>query len=486
MTTKAPSAKAPHTLARRLALTLAALLLLVAALAVASTFALRSIDRTLNDALRQYDHLRLYFDIGVDITRARTLVSLGSRYRRQAQLRTQAAVIRIQNSSDPPADGDAIIATLLEAEEMLEALERNGNLYPIMAKLDTAVNQISQQIQNTTESIAVIEAARQRQAQRGLLIVVIGAVLAVAAVAILGFLLYRKIMDPLRQLQRGVERVRGGALDHRLEPTGDRELVELAQRFNDMTAELESFYHDLEEKVRTQSQQLAQSERLASVGHLAAGVAHEINNPLGIIVGEVELAKHRAGASDQELLERIMEQAMRCKRMTRRLLSLATVKSGLHEEVAVLDFVAMQIERAQTLPQAEGKRLSLDAERIVKSTSVNTDPDLAGQVLSNLLSNACEASSEGDSIVVEVRESATEVSMAVVDEGRGLSEAERAKVFEPFYTSKRGVASGGSGLGLAISYAIVETLQGRLSVTSDGPGKGCRFELSLPKYQSIK
>lgn len=467
------------TLGRRLTLTLAGSLLFIAALAVVATLAIQSINRNLTGALTQYDRLRLYFDLGVDITRARTLAALGSEQRDQALLRTQAAVIRLRDSEARPPESEKLLETLLEAERRLSRADDTTPAITIVSRLDVALNQISRKIRSTTDAINRIEQNRQRQSETGMLVVIGGASLAVIAVALLGVLLYRRIMKPLHQLQQGVERVRGGALDYRLVPTGDRELADLADRFNDMTRELETLYHDLETKVRTQSRQLAQSERLASVGHLAAGVAHEINNPLGIIVGEIELAQHQ-NQGDPRLLELVMEQAMRCKRMTQRLLSLASIKAGQRRDVDVVAFAERQVQRASKLPQAEGLTIRVDAKQVAGDLTMHTDPDLAGQVVSNLLSNACEASTPGNDIILIVSTDQQHVHLTVRDQGCGMTQEQLRNIFEPFYTSKRGVASGGHGLGLSISHAIVETLGGQITATSDGPGQGSRFTLSLP------
>lgn len=522
-TTPAAAGRRRGSLARRLTLTSLAILAVLALFAAAAELAVRSINRDLGDALAQYAHLRLYYDVGVEVTRARVLAQQGDVSRDAALLRVQAALLRLRevairtNNSAQEADAQRQLADRLEAAQQLLLTppapgsapgsgsesdrpivqspdhQISGTSGGVVAKLDGALNVIAGLTQQTTAAIDRIEAKRRAESSIAAVVLIVAALLAAAAAAGLGVLQHRRIMRPLRELERGVEQVRSGDLAHRLTPAGDRELADLAGRFNDMTAELEALYRDLDQKVRTQSRQLARSERLASVGHLAAGVAHEINNPLGIIVAEVELAQRRltqhmhdsgaaqaaADASELAMLDEILEQAMRCKRMTQRLLSLASVEAGVRRRVSARQLAVDAAELARSLPQARDKRVILT--RPEAAVELSTDSALVGQVLLNLLTNALEATPAGTGRVqFSVRAEPGRVCFEVKDNGRGLDEAELTKVFEPFYTSKRGAAAGGSGLGLSISHAIVESLGGMLTAASQGPGCGSTFTLLLP------
>ena len=148
--------------------------------------------------------------------------------------------------------------------------------------------------------------------------------------------------------------------------------------------------------------------------------------------------------------------------------------------VVDVDIVAHNFEElARSLPQARDKRVILT--RPEAAVELSTDSALVGQVLLNLLTNALEATPAGTGRVqFSVRAEPGRVCFEVKDNGRGLDEAELTKVFEPFYTSKRGAAAGGSGLGLSISHAIVESLGGMLTAASQGPGCGSTFTLLLP------
>ncbi len=237
-----------------------------------------------------------------------------------------------------------------------------------------------------------------------------------------------------------------------------------------------------------------QSERLASVGYLAAGVAHEINNPLGIITGHAELAlrglKHGADApavqQTMQSLQVICEESFRCKEIIRKLLTLAKpVPGGAagRERLALAQSVQEVVEMVQGLPVCQGRKLKVEAAG-AGATTVLANPSEMRQVILNLVSNALQATAgmnEG-CVTLTVRPSGGEVEMVVQDNGRGMTPESVARVFEPFYTQKRGSAaeSSGTGLGLSIVHAIVREHGGRIVAQSAGPGRGSCFTMVLP------
>lgn len=298
---------------------------------------------------------------------------------------------------------------------------------------------------------------------------------------------YHRVMVPLLRLRDWSRRVCGGDLAAPYRASSDREFVELGADINRMAVELQGFYRSLEEMVASKSKELARSERLASVGFLAAGVAHEINNPLNIMSGHAELSTRRLQAvvGDGEAeevfksLRIIREEAFRCKQITQKLLLLARGGGARREPVEIGPLIAELVQMVQGLECAQGRRIN------VKTT--DTDPlcvmaNVAElkQVMLNLLLNALEALGATNGVVeIEAQTEGQWVQIVVSDNGRGMAAKTLERIFEPFYSEKRGSAEPGTGLGLSITHAIVSDLGGVLRAESDGLGHGSRFTLRL-------
>jgi len=303
-----------------------------------------------------------------------------------------------------------------------------------------------------------------------------------------------------------------------------------------MAAELDDLYHKLEAKVAAKSKELVRSERLASVGYLAAGVAHEINNPLGIIVGYaecmmMELKERQAAAAKAgygeaaadpvaediaRTLQIICDEAFRCKTITHKLLSLAKPGEDSRRHVDLGDVAAGVVSVLGGVRPFRDRRLSVRAESASRDDLVvNAVEAEMKQVVMNLAINALEAiapepspdgldwtSGSNAAVQGEVRIHVARrdgsVELTVSDTGRGMTAQTLERVFEPFFTEKRGsgtdigallppaaAAEGlerrhGTGLGLSIAHAIVEAHGGRITAHSDGLGKGSIFTVRLP------
>ena len=298
---------------------------------------------------------------------------------------------------------------------------------------------------------------------------------------------YRGVMVPLDRLREGARRLSAAQFSGKIDETGDKEFVELAAEFNRMAAELESFYRKLEEKVVAKSKELVRSERLASVGFLAAGVAHEINNPLNIISGYAELSMKRLAARSDtaavkdtsQALQIIRDEAFRCKDITGKLLSLAKGGSEIREQLA-LDNVAREVAlMTRGLKDYRDRHIDLKFDGPL---NVIANAAEMKQVLLNLTVNALEAVKPGDGMIwIEGRKNNNGwVELSVRDNGYGIAPDSLKHVFEPFYTRKAGTRAPGTGLGLSITHAIIENHGGRIRAESQGVGHGSRFTLELP------
>jgi two-component system NtrC family sensor kinase len=234
-------------------------------------------------------------------------------------------------------------------------------------------------------------------------------------------------------------------------------------------------------------EQLARTRRLATIGQLAAGVAHEINNPLAAITTCAEATlRDMRGAEDSAALaterqwdyylEEIVRQALRCKEITRGLLDLSRQKRARRDAVDLNRVVA---QAALVFEQRGRERgISFEVEPDASVGEVATDEVMLRQILDNLLSNALDAVADGGRVRVSTALDGARVRVEVGDDGHGITPEVLVRVFDPFFTTKD--PGRGSGLGLAISLTLAEALGGAITVESK-PEKGSLFRLWLPR-----
>jgi two-component system, NtrC family, sensor kinase len=234
-------------------------------------------------------------------------------------------------------------------------------------------------------------------------------------------------------------------------------------------------------------EQLARTRRLATIGQLAAGVAHEINNPLAAITtcAEATLRDMRGEPGTSALaterqwdyyLEEIVRQALRCKEITRGLLDLSRQKRARREAVDLNRVVAQAALVFEQRGRDRGVRVEVEADASVGE--VASDEAMLRQVLDNLLANALDAVADGGRVRVSTALDGARVRVEVEDDGHGIAPEVLARVFDPFFTTKD--PGRGSGLGLAISLTLAEAMGGAITVESR-PGKGSLFRLWLPR-----
>lgn len=241
--------------------------------------------------------------------------------------------------------------------------------------------------------------------------------------------------------------------------------------FDDITARVE-----LEEQV-------LQQDRLASLGLLAAGVAHEVNTPLTGISGYAQLLLDEMPEDDprRETLDKIEIQTKRASTIANSLLNLAHPERSSFESVGLNDAVREVLRLFE--PQVRGKRVALTVELQSELPDVRGHRGKIQQVLLNLLSNARDAVEGGGSITVRTVHAEGRVVLEVVDDGIGIAESDLPRIFDPFFTTKgRGK---GTGLGLSISYGIVREHDGSLQVSSV-PGEFTRFRVELPAHSPVR
>ncbi len=304
------------------------------------------------------------------------------------------------------------------------------------------------------------------------------------------------VYRPVRELIQGTHRVAGGDLDYRLPVRSDDELGDLAASFNKMTAEVAGAHAEIEEQVRRKTIELERvyrtlltSEKMASIGKLAATVAHEINNPLfGILTYARlvlrELLKHEIPGRDElvEQLEIIERESKRCGDLVKNLLTFGR-QAPSHRESNDVNTV---IDRAVALVKhkLDLQGIELKANLEAELPPMDCDANQIQQAILVLLVNASEAMGKGGTIEVSSSfEPKTEkVLLRVKDNGSGIPSDVLPHIFDPFFTTKEDQLR--TGLGLAVAHSIVEQHAGEISVRST-PGEGTEFTVMLPAAAAV-
>ena len=305
-------------------------------------------------------------------------------------------------------------------------------------------------------------------------------------------LFYCWIFTPLRLLIEGSRWVAAGDFDYRIHLRSQDEMAELAEAMNDMTQRFQDIRDDLDHQVRERTRQVVRSERLAGVGFLAAGVAHEINNPLASIAMCAESLESRlvedsldgreADPVMQKYLQMIQAEAFRCKEITEKLLDFSRVGPAKRQTTVLSDVVAGVIEMVSHIGKYQQKTIEFrSADGIL--ASVNSQE--LKQVVLNLLTNALDCV-EDDSGVVRVDLTRCDgwAELTFTDNGCGMTEDVLEHLFEPFFT--RRTVGQGTGLGLSITHRIVSDHGGEIDAHSQGPGRGATLRVRLPLVQEDK
>lgn len=319
----------------------------------------------------------------------------------------------------------------------------------------------------------------------------------------IGVLLQRFIYVPLKDMDSGANEVAAGRLDQSIPVRSNDEFGRVAASFNHMTealkasrSEMQDMLHTLESKVTERTRELlaakaevAQGEKLASIGVLASGIAHELNNPLTGVLTFTSLMRKKAadGSEDAADLDLVIRETKRCASIIRRLLDFAREKvpvKGFFDLNLVIEDTVRFVERPASLQQIE-ITTALDPAL----PQVWGDADLIKQVILNLLVNAQQAIEGKGSIKVASRlypgmasdkpgvDTLPMVEISVTDTGCGIPPANLERIFEPFFTSKE--VGKGTGLGLSVSYGIVKAHGGKINVESV-VGEGTTFHVLLP------
>ena len=339
------------------------------------------------------------------------------------------------------------------------------------------------------QTVAGLQREQQRSA-RLLNFVLILTVLAVVCYAITVCCAFQWVSIPLRTIAKGTSRIANGDADYRLGPVSrwNDEYSDLAASCNRMADRFQEAEDDLSAKVEERSRQLVRSERLAGVGFLSAGVAHEINTPLSSITMAAESLQSRLHeqlnpdhVDTKEALgrlEMIQRESKRCGQITRRLLDFARNEKQhilphdlTHVVEEVLDMVRPMdrySDRSVIFEHSDPIVLEINASQIK-------------QVILNLVANGLQATDPGGTVEIRLEGQTDWVIIEITDDGQGMAPENIGNLFEPFFSTKE--TGQGTGLGLSITHRIIEEHHGTIDPFSEGPGKGSRFSIRLPRRQ---
>jgi two-component system NtrC family sensor kinase len=309
----------------------------------------------------------------------------------------------------------------------------------------------------------------------------------VPVILVSGIFIQRFVNRPVRELLIGTQKIADGNLRHEIPVYSDDEIGMLARSFNKMTDKLKTAHQEIEnrasalqqkvDELKKTQQQLIRSAKLASLGKLAAGVAHEINNPLAIILNYCYLLMRRLG--DQEAygknLKMMISEVTRCSRIVKSLLDFAREAPP---EMHKVDLNRL-IEHSLTLMKNQSAFFNI---KVIKDfdnhcPQISADADQLEQVFMNVILNAAEAMSEGGSLIIKTAEKNGYVEVRFSDTGCGIKQKDISKIFDPFYSTKE--VGKGIGLGLSVSYGIMERHNGSIEVASS-LHKGTTFILKFP------
>jgi len=308
-------------------------------------------------------------------------------------------------------------------------------------------------------------------------------------------ILWNLVSTPLSLLSQGMREVASGDLDHKIQINRNDEIGELADSFNTMNAELKKakkelmdWGNTLEKKVQEKTeaihraqQQLVHSEKLASLGRMAAGVAHEINSPLtGIVTfGHLLLKKFPKGSEEFEDVEVIIDQANRCSNIIKGLLGFARATTADKASTNINDVLNSTLNIVRN--KADFFNISVVTNLDPTLAKVKADAPQLQQVFLNMIVNAADAC-EGKGTITITSQNITEngnnlVEVEFKDTGYGIKDEDLEKIFEPFFTTKP--VGKGTGLGLAVTHGIIQEHGGKITINTK-VGEGTSFFIRLP------
>ncbi|MGE4345093.1 MAG: sensor histidine kinase [Geoalkalibacter sp.] len=396
----------------------------------------------------------------------------------------------------PPGENAADLRRVLESGTMMTRIETPRGLRALMPGATGGFFDVILPLHGDQNGGSVLSARfsldgvaqRVALARNTALLLIAG--FSVVLVAFGVYLIDRSVIGPTRRLMEATSAIAEGRLSHELDVHGPREIAQLTSSFNTMTEALAHSRRQTEQTIaslhranrelsETQGR-LARSQKMAAVGHLAAGMAHEIGNPLGAAMGYLGMLKGESNGKEfPDLIQYAQNELERIDKLVRDLLDFARPGDAAQDVFDPGDAA----HEAMTLLTHQG--LFKGAMRLADEISQKLSPVRAQrhklvQVFTNLLLNARDACGNAGTVAVRGRFEASWIVFEVEDDGPGMNQEVAAQIFDPFFTTKE--PGRGRGLGLFFCHKAVEQMGGRLDVVSE-TGRGSRFVLRLPVHE---
>lgn len=377
----------------------------------------------------------------------------------------------------------------------ISAAQESGLPLEVMRKkLAAGVNQLDQDSADLRDKLYDDLdhrlASTRRHYQQSLWVIIPASLFGILLTLELLRFFYGWVIQPIRDLESGVKRIASGDLAHRIKLFSGDEMQDLASEFNGMMGRLQDVYKDLEKQVNDRSRQLVRSERLASVGFLAAGVSHEINNPLASIAFCAESLEGRLkdpngfSAENKGTFERylqmIQNEAFRCKKITDKLLAFSRSGPATRQPTDLRLIIEAVNEVVDHLPSKQGKIIRFEPP--LEPLVIAANPEELKSVVVNLVVNALDSMDHGGLLDIQIGKSMGTAVLRFTDTGCGMDKETLDNIFEPFFTQNK--AGRGTGLGLTICHCIIQDHGGTIEAQSPGAGKGSTFMVRLPLLET--
>lgn len=373
-------------------------------------------------------------------------------------------------------------------ELLIDPSDHDQAMYDISLKLSAMRNLIHEMKDPMDGFLPQIEVAHEELAAHSFwatlfLIAIVLTFLGLVSAA------YSQLYLPINEIQKGARRVANGDMEYKIDVDSNDEMKELAKAFNRVTEMFNEINTNLDRKVEEKTRELRRSERLAGVGFLAAGVAHEINNPLSAISMAAESLSMRSydlfsqcsqeDADDaNEYLDMIQRESVRCQEITERLLSFARSQDQPKQPTCLNMIVNEVLQMLSHISKFKDRNIQFEP---IEMADVEVNSSEIKQVVLNLAANALQAMKAGGTLQIKIEKWQHRAVVRFIDDGCGMSPEVLEHLFDPFYTNR--ADGSGTGLGLSITHRIVTEHHGNLEAFSEGEGKGSTFILTLPYKQ---